>query len=530
MSLQDLSFKQRIETTDSFIVTCEHIPGRLSRGKKLDEIIEFATKGKETGLVHALSLTDNPGGTPALNPDFLAAEIEQAGLPVIVHMTTKDMNRNMIESRLLSLDRMGIKNVLVMSGDYQTLGQAGLPMPVFDIDPVHTLTMITMMNRGWRTDCFKRELEECTPTEFYPGAVASPYKFTEPGMMLQLYKMEKKARAGARYFVTQLGFDAGKLKDFMRYRAEIGIDIPVIGSVFILRKGAAAAMHRGDIPGSYVSETLLAEVQKESTAPDKGRAASLERAAMQVAVLMGLGFRGAHIEAMVLKFGMVETILGRAAELKDSWEECAEKLAYAPDGAFYLGGKGHRAASPATRKLKRGWLTYRTMRALHALLFTKGAGLGRFMHGVSSLLDRVPLFGKTSHILERVAKEVLFDCRDCGDCALPELQYLCPQSQCPKQQRNGPCGGSRLDACEVYPERPCVWNRAYVRAKAFGELDDLRRQIIGPRDWQLYNTSSWVNYHLDRDHAAYDFTGFFSAPEKRPNDAAEPSSAGKQES
>ncbi|MHB9028936.1 MAG: methylenetetrahydrofolate reductase C-terminal domain-containing protein, partial [Candidatus Latescibacterota bacterium] len=84
-----------------------------------------------------------------------------------------------------------------------------------------------------------------------------------------------------------------------------------------------------------------------------------------------------------------------------------------------------------------------------------------------------------------------------------------PQSQCPKQQRNAPCGGSRLDACEVYPDRPCVWNRVYTRAKAFGELEQVRTSLIGPRDWKLRNTSGWVNFHLDRDHAGYDFAKLF---------------------
>ncbi len=499
------TFRHMIEETDDFVITCEHIPGRMSRGKNLDEIVEFAARGRETGLVHAISLTDNPGGTPAVSPDIMAVEIERTGMPAIVHFTAKDMNRNMLESRALFLDRAGVENALVMSGDYQTIGQAGLPMPVFDMDPVHILTMLNLMNEGCVIGQEDRAPAEGQKTSFYTGAVASPYKFTEAGTMLQFYKMEKKRRAGARYFVTQLGFDARKLRDFMAHAGEHMPGVPVLGSVFILRRGAARVMNRGDIPGSFVTDELLSTISEEAGADDKGRAASLERAAMQVAVLMGLGFRGAHIEAMILRFDMVETIVGRARELAPDWEECAEKLSHAPSGSFYLGGSGATASSPASRRLRSGWLTYRTMRLLHGLLFTKDKALSPLMRTVSRLLDSSKPLGAVSHVLERASKEVLFDCRDCGDCALPELQFLCPQSQCPKQQRNGPCGGSRLDACEVYPEKPCVWHRAYVRAKAFGELDQLRETIIGPRDWSLHTTSGWVNFHLDRDHTAYDF-------------------------
>ena len=67
----------------------------------------------------------------------------------------------MIEARTLSLDRQGIRNILVMSGDYQTMGVAGLSMPVFDLDPVHILATIDGMNHGRRIKYGEREIEEC---------------------------------------------------------------------------------------------------------------------------------------------------------------------------------------------------------------------------------------------------------------------------------------------------------------------------------------------------------------------------------
>ncbi len=123
------------------------------------------------------------------------------------------MNRNMAESRALALDRAGVRNLLVMSGDFQTLGQMGLPMPVFDLDPIHILTMLTLMNRSLRVNYAGRTVEEGPRTDFFHGAVVSPFKFTEPEMMMQFYKMEMKFRAGAGFFVTQLGYDAKKLRN-----------------------------------------------------------------------------------------------------------------------------------------------------------------------------------------------------------------------------------------------------------------------------------------------------------------------------
>ena len=103
---------------------------------------------------------------------------------------------------------------------------------------------------------------------------------------------------------------------------------------------------------------------------------------------------------------------------------------------------------------------------------------------------------------ERFGKQVMLDCRQCDDCAIFETYYLCPESKCPKGMRNGPCGGSRIDGkCEVFDHRLCIWERAYWRAKNRRELEKLRA-TINPRDWKLYETSSWLNYFLKRDHAA----------------------------
>ena len=57
--------------------------------------------------------------------------------------------------------------------------------------------------------------------------------------------------------------------------------------------------------------------------------------------------------------------------------------------------------------------------------------------------------------------------------------------------------------CEVYPnEKQCVWVRAYLRLKAQGKEDDIGRYIVPPCNWELWQTSSWINYFLGRDHSA----------------------------
>jgi methylenetetrahydrofolate reductase (NADPH) len=106
---------------------------------------------------------------------------------------------------------------------------------------------------------------------------------------------------------------------------------------------------------------------------------------------------------------------------------------------------------------------------------------------------------KGAHGLEFVAKALLYGCRDCGDCSLPEIGFLCPESQCAKNLRNGPCGGSRNGRCEI-DGRHCIWVRAYYRFKATGAETAMLDRSPVIKNGLLQGTSAWANTFLGRDH------------------------------
>jgi hypothetical protein len=84
---------------------------------------------------------------------------------------------------------------------------------------------------------------------------------------------------------------------------------------------------------------------------------------------------------------------------------------------------------------------------------------------------------------------------------------------CPKELRNGPCGGvGPGGACEVYPDRRCVWVVGYERAASQGHAGDLRR-LQRPVDHRRFGESSWLNYWAGRDdHLWTDDDGLASPP------------------
>jgi methylenetetrahydrofolate reductase (NADPH) len=95
-------------------------------------------------------------------------------------------------------------------------------------------------------------------------------------------------------------------------------------------------------------------------------------------------------------------------------------------------------------------------------------------------------------LAENAVKKPVFGCQDCGQCILSYTAFTCPM-RCPKQMRNGPCGGTREDGhCEVHPERYCRWWLIYKRAKRMGRLKKLRR-LQKPVDRRFEHTSAWLN-------------------------------------
>jgi len=92
---------------------------------------------------------------------------------------------------------------------------------------------------------------------------------------------------------------------------------------------------------------------------------------------------------------------------------------------------------------------------------------------------------------EEKVKGFLFDCQMCGQCALSHTGMSCPMN-CPKQLRNGPCGGVRANGnCEVKPDMKCVWLEAYEGSKRMKNGHDIR-EVEHAVDRRLEGKSSWL--------------------------------------
>ena len=224
----------------SFAHVVELVPWRGTLGDDAGARVRaLAAELRGHPSVDAVSITDSAGGHAMLSPEVLASELAAVGQEAIVHVTCRDRNRNELLSLGWRLASAGIGNLLVLSGDYPTEGYLGMARPVFDLDSVSLLALYEASNRGTigrgvvgRPVPRDRARDVValgqapgyakvpTATDFFLGAAVNPFKRLERDLVPQYLKLSAKARAGARFAITQVGYDPRKLDECVRFVAE----------------------------------------------------------------------------------------------------------------------------------------------------------------------------------------------------------------------------------------------------------------------------------------------------------------------
>jgi len=176
-------------------------------------------------------------------------------------------------------------------------------------------------------------------------------------------------------------------------------------------------------------------------------------------------------------------------------KKAAQKTSYKPSG---VSATSRNARSFAIRL----W-SVRHSRGLE-WFYARFADAFLMLHPLWKMLGYERAEGPVKFV-EKHVKGFLFDCRMCGQCVLSSTGMSCPMN-CPKQLRNGPCGGVRANGnCEVEPDMPCVWVQAWSGAQEMNGRDKILN-VQKPVDQSLRETSSWLrvtaNAAADREAAA----------------------------
>jgi len=281
MEIDKMSLQSLLES-GKVVITTEVGP---LKGTDTTELIEVAELLR--GRVDAANVTDQQSSVMRLGSLATSHLLKEKGLDPIFQMTCRDRNRIALQSDLLSASVLGIENILALTGDVPSLGDHPQAKPVYDLDSVQLLWVISRLNEGY--DMVDNELKG--KPKLFPGAVVNPGADTETALELQIIKMERKIEAGARFIQTQAIYDADNFAKFMK-RVE-GFKVPVLAGVIPLKSVGMARFMNKSVAGVFVPEELIKKMAEAENKTETG----IQIAADLIKELKGI-CQGIHIMAI----------------------------------------------------------------------------------------------------------------------------------------------------------------------------------------------------------------------------------------
>jgi 5,10-methylenetetrahydrofolate reductase len=270
-----MSFCDKVRS-GKFIVTSEIGP---PKGTDVKEMLDDAELIK--GRVDAINVTDLQSSVMRAGSLAVCHLLKARGIEPIYQLTCRDRNRLALQSDLLSASILGIENVLILTGDYPTLGDHPEAKPVFDLGSIQLLEAAKVLQSG---KDMKGNPLKGTP-HFCVGAVVNPG--ADP-LEPEIIKMEKKVDAGAQFFQTQAIYDIEQFKKFKD--SAKNIKVPILAGIVLLKSAGMARFMNKNVAGVFVPDNLIKEMEG---AADKA-AKSIEIAARLISQLKPL-CRGIHI-------------------------------------------------------------------------------------------------------------------------------------------------------------------------------------------------------------------------------------------
>ena len=262
-----MSLRERL-TSGGFAITAEISP---PRGADAGPITETAALLRD--WVDAVNVTDNQGSNARLASWAGSLAALAAGLEPVMQMTCRDRNRIALQSDLLGASALGIRNILVMTGDHPKFGDHPEAKPVFDLDSVQLLWMLRHM-RDQGALLSGRPLNP--PPECFLGAVENP---VAPPAEFRADRLGKKIDAGAQFVQTQFVFDTEMFGRWLAQVRDLGLHercyiLPGVGAV---RSRRALDFMRDNVPGVQVPDSVyrrLRAVPADQTAAEGARLAA----------------------------------------------------------------------------------------------------------------------------------------------------------------------------------------------------------------------------------------------------------------
>jgi methionine synthase / methylenetetrahydrofolate reductase(NADPH) len=242
-------------TRGRFVVAVELLP---PRGYQTDAVIERARTLKIRG-VDVINIPDGQRAGARISALSMAVLIEQqAGIETLLHYACRDRNLLGIQSDLLGAHAMGLRNLLLITGDPGRVGDYPDATAVFDVDSIGLTNVVTRLNHG----CDVGGQAIGAPTAFHVGVSVNP---AASNLDEELRRFDYKVSAGAEYVITRPIFD---VRGFEAFRKRIeAAGLPLIAGLFPFESARHAEFMANEVPGVRVPEALL-ERMRAAGEPD----------------------------------------------------------------------------------------------------------------------------------------------------------------------------------------------------------------------------------------------------------------------
>ena len=328
--------------------------------------------------------------------------------------------------------------------------------------------------------CTLSELKENFEKTILTGAVVNPYKYTADALCTQFFKLIRKVNAGASFVVTQFGWDILKLQELRWNLFQRSCHIPSIARLLFLSQEKAKELCEGKVPGVQISPDLAYILRRELqyTRP-QFEAAQIRQLQLYAAGARLIGYSGIQIAGADTpdKLEMLLDKIDEALlEFKDFNAWCSafrqyyERLDMASyPYRFYLFKNLLSSALPPDPL------------PFAEADFTTCTGKEIFRYHLGKLLcghaAELPASEK------RLTKKLLFGCKGCNRCRLPQTFYICPET-CPIHRANGPCGEIRVDGtCPFDHQQECIYIRQLRLVNKLRCYPALEEDVVPDGDW-----------------------------------------------
>jgi homocysteine S-methyltransferase len=236
------------------------------RGVDLHSTIEKAKLCAEMG-VDAVNIPDGPRASSRMSPLVTAIEIQrQAGIETVLHFCCRDRNLIGMQSDLLGASAIGLRNMLIITGDPPKLGDYPDATAVFDMDSIALTAVLRELNKG----------RDIGGNDFSPGVCLTIGVGANPvaaDMSREIERFQRKVDAGAEYAITQPIFDPDSFFRFME--AIRSSPIPVIAGIWPFTSYKNAEFMANEVPGVSVPPALLQRMSGAKT-KEQGRQWGIE--------------------------------------------------------------------------------------------------------------------------------------------------------------------------------------------------------------------------------------------------------------